>query len=432
MHDDVQSGMMRHVAVRAAVVLGFLALTVGAAVRAPSPSRLPAEALLDSLVAANSRTIAIRDGHLTGPGADFLLAEGARAQFVALGEEHNVAEIPEVVAALLRDLQARAGYQYVALEQDPQAMRVASSGAMRGKRDSIIALAHRYQKAFTFISDQELAMVADAGAISRGKGNAIWGLDQAFGVTHVLDALLRTPGGSKDARDLASRYRAVAAAKEATRDLEKFHYMSAAKDEDFERLASLWHAAPGSDAAFLLNTLVVSDRVYRNYRERHNYENGFEREEYMKERFMDEYRHAEAADHAPPKVVMKLGHWHLYRGISPSNMQSLGNFVSEFARSHAASTFHVAIHGNNAAGGFRSLEAWPDSFPDPRIARNLPHDAWTIVDLRPLRRNFGKLAAAMRSDQRDQFMRLVFGFDAALYLGGMRPATYALNPGVAY
>jgi hypothetical protein len=62
----------------------------------------------------------------------------------------------------------------------------------------------------------------------------------------------------------------------------------------------------------------------------------------------------------------------------------------------------------------------------------LPADRWTLVDLRPLRRHFGRISAALRGDQRDQFRRLVFGFDAALYLSGMRPATYALTPGVKY
>ena len=152
----------------------------------------------------------------------------------------------------------------------------------------------------------------------------------------------------------------------------------------------------------------------------------------MKQLFMDKYRRAQSADHGSPKVIVKMGHWHVYRGEGPSNLQTLGNFVSELARSTGGASFHVAIHAHNAAGGFRSLSAWPDSFPDPLIARSLPVDQWTVVDLHQLRARFGQLAATLRGDQRDQFRRLVFGFDAALYIGGMRPATYGLNPGVKY
>jgi hypothetical protein len=397
------------------------------------PSQPAVQSLLDSLVTANARTLSIDGGHLRGPGGDWILTEAARAQFLAIGEEHNVAEIPAIVTALLTDLEPRAGYRYVAVEQDPSAMRAASVPPMRGHVDSIVAYARRYPHAFTFMSDQELAMVADVARLSNGRGNAVWGLDQSFGVTHALDRLAAiTRGAPPDAATLMSRFRDSASAKEQTRNLEKYHYMSAPKTEDFARLGDLLRPAAGSEAAFIIENLVVSDRVYRAYRERRGYDNGYEREEYMKRRFMDEYRRAEAADRSAPKVILKFGHWHVYRGVGPSNLQTLGNFVSEFARVNGGQSFHVSVHGNNAAGGYRTLTAWPDSFPDPLIARQLPTNTWMIVDLRPLRANYRRIAAALRPDQRDQFARLVFGFDAALYLGGMRPATFDKNPGVAY
>jgi hypothetical protein len=399
----------------------------------PAAVQARAESLLDSLVTANARSLSLERGRLSGPGAEWLLAEAARAQFVAIGEEHNVVEIPEAVTALLTDLQPRAGYRYVALEQDPVAMRAASMAPLRGRVDSLTAYARRYPHAFTFISDQELAMVADVGRIAGGKGNPVWGLDQSFGASHALDRLgAVSPRPPAEAVALLRAYRDTASAKEKVRDLEKYHYMATAKSEDFTRLGEALRVRPGSEPAFIIENLVLSDRVYRRYRERQSYLNGYEREEFMKARFMDEYRRAEVADGAPPKVILKFGHWHLYRGVGPSNLQTLGNFVSELARARGAQSLHVSVHANNAAGGFRSLATWPDSFPDPLIARTLPTDRWTIVDLRPLRMNYRRIAAALRPDQRDQFARLVFGFDVALYVGGMRPATYAHSPGIAY
>ena len=406
-------------------------VTIAGATASSTP-RSTADQLLDSLVAANARPLSIDRDRLTGPGADWLLAEAARAQFLAIGEEHNAAEIPALVTPLLHDLQPSAGYHYVALEQDPAAMRAASAAPTRGRIDSVVAYARRYPHAFTFMSDQELAMIADVGHIATGRGNTLWGLDQAFGVTHALDRLAALPAASNAATALVRRYRDSASTKEQVRNLEKYHYMSAPKSEDFVKLGEALGAKRGSEAAFLVENLVVSDRVYRAYRERRGYDNGYEREEFMKQRFMDEYRRAEAADRAPPKVILNFGHWHLYRGLGPSNLQTLGNFVSELARVSGGQSFHISVHGNNAAGGYRTLTAWPDSFPDPLIARKLSTDAWTIVDLRPLRVNYRRISAGLRPDQRDQFARLVFGFDAALYLGGMQPATFRENPGIAY
>jgi hypothetical protein len=34
--------------------------------------------------------------------------------------------------------------------------------------------------------------------------------------------------------------------------------------------------------------------------------------------------------------------------------------------------------------------------------------------------------------QRDNLRRWIFGFDAALFVGGMREGSYAFNPGVTY
>ncbi|HUQ81018.1 MAG TPA: hypothetical protein VM076_07775 [Gemmatimonadaceae bacterium] len=413
-----------------------VALCCTATFAVAKPAAVPtrgAESLLDSLVRANARSLSLERGHLSGPGAEWLLAEAGRAQFVAVGEEHNVVEIPEAVTALLTDLQPRAGYRYVALEQDPVAMRAASIPPMRGRLDSLTAYARRYPHAFTFISDQELAMVSDVGRITGGKGNPVWGLDQSFGASHALDRLAAVSARAPaEAVALLRAYRDTASVKEKVRDLEKYHYMAAAKSEDFTRLGEALRVRPGSEPAFIIENLVLSDRVYRRYRDRQSYLNGFEREELMKQRFMDEYRRAEVADGRPPKVILKFGHWHLYRGVGPSNLQTLGNFVSELARAHGAQSLHISVHSNNAAGGFRSLATWPDSFPDPLIARSLPTDRWTIVDLRPLRMSYRQISAALRPDQRDQFARLVFGFDVALYVGGMRPATYAHSPGIAY
>ena len=95
-------------------------------------------------------------------------------------------------------------------------MRVASVAPVRGRTDSIVAYARRYPHAFTFMSDQELAMIADVGRIATGRGNPLWGLDQAFGVTHALDRLAVLPVAKSNAA-LIRRYRDSASTKEQVR-----------------------------------------------------------------------------------------------------------------------------------------------------------------------------------------------------------------------
>jgi len=394
-------------------------------------SRVEAQGgLLDSLARANTRVIELAGDSLAGPGASFLLAETRQAQFVALGEQHNTRDIPLFTAALFRMLQARYGFHYFADEQDPTAGRVVSEAPVRGRRDSVAAFSNRYPHAFTFMSDQELHLLADIGAAAHTTAHPVWGCDQAFGATHALDRLLplvTTP----DVRAVVTRLREGAAAKERVRDIETFDYMAQEpKSEAFAELARTVQAAPGTEAERLVQDLVISDRIYRNYREGRHYENGYEREEYMKSRFLDEYRRAQRSGDALPKVLMKFGHWHVFRGIGPSNLQTLGNFASEFATSNGMRSFHIAIFPNGDPGAYGDISGW-----DPEIrgfASGSTPGVWTIVDLRPLRANFTALVKGLAPERADQLQRWVYGFDAALFIGRMQQGTYALNPGVKY
>lgn len=53
--------------------------------------------LFDSVVAAHSMVLQMHNGTLRGPGADFVLFNAGEAEFVALGEDHNMKEIPELI-----------------------------------------------------------------------------------------------------------------------------------------------------------------------------------------------------------------------------------------------------------------------------------------------------------------------------------------------
>jgi len=389
-----------------------------------------AQSSIDSLVAANSRVLELKNGTPQGPAAEFLLTEAAGTQFVSVGEEHNTADIPELMTALFRILHDRYGFRFVALEQDPVSSRWVSRPPVRGKRDAVVDIARRYPHAFTFMADQELTMLAEIGAISRTAANPVWGCDQAFGATHILDRLLAiTP--SPASRDIVRRLRDMAEDKERIRDLSKYQYMgNEPKSELFAQLRSAAQAT-GSEADMLVQSLITSDRIYRNYREGAYYENGREREDYMKRRFLDEYRRALAVEKMPPKVLLKFGHWHLFRGLGPNNLPTLGNFVSEFAIANDSRSFHLAIFPNNAPGGYGDLARSRD--PAPKLlAATLKTVEWTVVDLRPFRGEFSRLSKELAPDVRESLRRLIFGYDAALFAGGLRRGSYQFNPGVEY
>src|SRR5262249_34350137 len=122
--------------------------------------------------------------------------------------------------------------------------------------------------------------------------------------------------------------------------------------------------------------------------------------------------------------------WHVFRGLGPNNLQTLGNFVSEFAVANGSQSLQVALFPNGEAGGYGDLAGWQD--PAPRlIARGLARNQWILVNLKALRPEYSAIGTA-HPDQAELLRRWIFGFDYALFMGGLTRASYRLNPGVEY
>lgn len=381
---------------------------------------------LEDLLKANSYELKLSDGNLSASGLDFLLKATAKTQFFAVGEPHNAKEVPELTALLFKALKMKHAFNYLALEQDPITARMVSAPTVAGSRDYVISLARKYPNAFTFITDQELEMIGQVASISNGKGNRVWGLDQVFGATNALDRLSQFAPNA-DVRRRTSKLVEVLKRNEAERakTFQRYTIADAGATDEFTDLLREYRPKANSEADFLVSQMLLSAQIYKNNRaagqgQLTGYDSNLEREENMKALFMLEYRKAQAAGDALPKVLLKFGHYHAIRGRSWSNVLSLGNFISEFAKSNDMNSFHLAVYNNNAAGDYGVLASTPDYKP---FADAVPKDKWTIVDLRPLRAyaHAGKLP-----ELNPELRRAIFGFDAALFIGGASRGTYKM------
>ena len=399
-----------------ALVIGVL--PVGLRAQAPT---------LEEVLKSNSHTIEVLNGNLSGDGMNFLMKISANAQFFAVAEPHNAREVPEFTTMLFRALHERYGFNYLALEQDPVMAHMVSEKSVVGKRDSVIFLAKKYPNAFTFNSDQELEMIAEAGEVSHGKAERVWGLDQVFGALHILERLKQL-APKAEVRDRVSRLIELVREYEAERFKEGHRFMNPdiPKPDDLKNLLQFYQPKKGSEAEFLITQLLTSVRIYENNYlagkgQRTGYEANREREENMKTLFMREYRLAQSAGEPMPKVLLKFGHYHIIQERSWSSVLSLGNFVLEFAKSNNMDSVHLAVFMNNASGDYGVLSAGEDY---KALASAAPNDKWTIVDLRPLR---SYLQAGQVTNVQPEMRRLIFGFDAALLLGGGSRGTFKLT-----
>jgi len=400
----------------------------------PCMSQADEQAELNKLLSENTYSITLEDGSLTGPGAVLLLDAVAGTQFVALGEEHNNFHIPGITTALFEVLHEQHGYRYFMTEQDPATMDTFSQEPARGDLERINALAQTYPMGVTFNTDQELKMLADIGRISTVDENVIWGCDQSSGVTHVLDELLKEPL-DESAIDAIRAFRVLSAEKEAVRDYKKGHFMVDVATENLEQLRTDVGADAGSRADWLLDVLINSSRIFGFYKNGNNgelpgyYENNRFREEHLKDLCLAKYR-AAASTGELPRVLMKFGSWHLYEGLSPTRMHTIGDFFSNVARFNDQE--FLSIH-------FTSRPEDPDEEMD-QIAfiwpfiKNLDPGEFAIIDLRPFRRYPNRVLVEKTAGEewvqahKESYVRLVYGYDLIFFVGETREASFEVVP----
>ncbi|MCD6052609.1 MAG: hypothetical protein K0Q55_4027 [Verrucomicrobia bacterium] len=365
--------------------------------------------------------ISLEDGTLKGPGADFLLNEAKGTQFVALGEQHFNRDIPKITTALFKALQSRYGFQYLATEYGAFPIRLLVEKPYRGNVDKITEHIKAYPFSLAFDSDQDLEMLADIGALSKAKGRPIWGLDQDFGAVAPLEFLLKrakTEQGRAATQKLLDKARAI----EAKRERE--HFMAGhAKAEDFRDLRLAYGPKPGSEEDTVLSQLALSQEVYAYYDgngpngEPVGRLNNLVREENMKDLFMEEYRLAQRRCDRLPKVILKFGQWHLYRGMSPGTIFPTGNMISEFAKTNGMNSLHINFVAHTTT-----------ELPDDNAYLNVIKpflkatslSEWALYDMRPLRNYYH---AGLLPPLGTNFLRNSMGFDFMWVLGGSQRAT---------
>jgi hypothetical protein len=150
-----------------------------------------------------------------------------------------------------------------------------------------------------------------------------------------------------------------------------------------------------AEADWLLRLMEQSNRIYDDGSappaERRGFASNEAREELMKDNFLAAYRVAESPGERRPRVLLRVGQWHGMRGLSPTQVPTLGNFLSEFGRAQGGRLFNMAVTcaTGERSSGFRALgraepcgsdgEPWFDS-----VLGALAGPA-TVFDLRPLR-----------------------------------------------
>jgi hypothetical protein len=388
----------------------------------------------------NRGAISVQDGKLAGPNVEVLRAALAEAQFVALGEDHGIRQIPEFAAALCAEL-APHGFHHMGLEigtyAAPELEKMARS------TDGVKQLADfekKYPETLAFYNwQEEFAMLQKCeGAVSPGH-MTIWGLDQEFmGATGFLaDKILATNPGpeAKTAIETllkeTNEARAAATKSSSPGDL----FMMAAKQEELDHLRDLLKKQGKPEAQKLFDAFLVSREIYQKNMADDYYLSNRQRALLMKKNFSEPFAASSQSNGVLPKIFFKFGAYHMFRGINPLHSSEVGNLISEAAEANQLKSVHILIAGIKGdqlrfAGIGKPAEAGtldlagdknsPFLFFKPLFDAQV-ENSWTLYDLRALRDGFSKYG---KIDP--ELERVIFGYDFVVFIPGPK-ASHAIQ-----
>jgi hypothetical protein len=371
----------------------------------------------------------LKDGHLAGEGARALSAAIAQARYVALGEDHLTHQIPQFAAAVC-DAMAPQGLAALAVETGRQVSQLVEPKLADGTASAAIsALIHQYPDSVAFLSMHDEIDLAVHCAKAGGPAFKFWGLDQEFvgAAGWLLDLIEQqhlTPRAEAKIRALQAEERHDAETAARIGDPTAL-FLFRVNDHELAEAKEALEADGNQTATTIFDELVLSHTIYVSHKSNRDGSN-HARAILLKETFLHDLSDL---DHAgqPPRVLLKFGETHLYKGINPLQQRDLGNFVAELADGQGANSLHIAVLGVRGihrlyAGYGRPTRLEPftlelnDDYAwlKPAVADLMP-SGWTEIDLRVLR--FRKLR-----DLVPEWERMIYGYDFLILVPEITPA----------
>ncbi len=390
---------------------------------APScPADTHRQALGDAL-AGVARALIVSPAGLSGAGVETLKTAVAASRYVSIGEDHLSREIPMFAAALC-DLMAPQGLAALVVEAGPVATATLAPALTSPDRLSrTAALDALYPDWIAFLdTSAESDLAAHCASVAR-PGFKVIGIDQEFigSAGFLIDQILATrlsPDARRSVEALRQEERSKAAAAGSTGDPSGLLMLSIS-DTRLQAVEAALVRGGDPRARDLFRSLRVSHDIYAK-NAAGSPDSNTVRALLMKRTFA-------AAAPATGKILVKLGDWHLYKGVNPLGERDMGNALAEMADVQGVNSLHVIVLGEKGvhaefAGYGRPLAIRPfdlvqdDDYVWVKLASDHRAGAGgTIFDLRAIRRaKLDGVDAAWR--------RVLDGYDLLVLLPTLSPS----------
>jgi hypothetical protein len=380
----------------------------------PTPQSTPADRFMATLL-QNRYSLSVRNGQFSGTGAQVLQSAIAQSRFVLLGENHGLAQNPGFAEAICSGA-GRERFQTMAVEEGPLAAAELEPWVRRQDGlAQLTAFEQQFPNSLNIYGAREEFQMLQRCARAAEREFHLWGLNQealgagGFMLSRIIQRGVRGDAAQAMRQLLQNNDDADRKVRQTGNLFELF--MISADAQDLARAAALLQKEGSPESQSLFKSLIESHEINRVPPS--EFGNARRRERLMKTLFAAAYARAVTTAPVPPRVLLKFGAFHVYRGRNPVHGSGLGNYVAEFAEGIGAQSLHIRLTPVNGSGpvepGSRFLRS---------LSSHLLQTDWTMFDLRPLRQDFNALAGAMDRD----VATLVFGIDILVIVPeGTRP-----------
>lgn len=345
----------------------------------------------------NRYGLSVQNGKLAGTGAAVLRSAITQSRFILVGEEHGFAETPQFWKGVCNAAEPE-GFHTMAIEEGPLvAAELERRIRQPGGQAQLAAFVRRYPWSINIYNTrEEFAMLQQCADSAGSSSFRLWGVNQevlgAGGLIldRILDTRPRGESASAIRQLLQKNDDGYAKALQSGRISDLF--MLSADDKELADGAAMLQKDGTPEAQSLFASLIESHEINRAWPA-----DGGRRVRLMTKLFAADYAEAARAESAPPKVMLKFGAYHVYRGLNPMQGSGIGKYVADLANGQGAQSLHIcllAVKGSapvfprfGQPARMRPFNRNDDprsGYLQPMMANLLPSD-WTMFDLRPLR-----------------------------------------------
>ena len=336
----------------------------------------------------------LEDGQLSGAGAELILEQARAARYTLIGEYHGSETISNFTEALLPELDA-VGYKTLVLEIGPESgallNAVPAGGLTRwiAEKFNQFGIAHEdgLKYPIPFVGNKSDVAFLEAG---KRRDWTIFGIDQEYTYSLLLHAhnMVHRLSGPERKKHRVLYQRTV--------DTLNQYYAQAVQGEG--RIASfvlqselVQRFLTEMDRYDANRTTVTAIRksvdIYQLNAVRQWFRNNEVRIAYQKQQLREGMKRHDL-DPSADKMLVKMGSYHLSRGLSPLGLFEVGSTLSELAEFDGETALNISFLArfyedeSGLTDHLNSEEPWMEPYHElQQMGRK---DAWTVIDLRPI------------------------------------------------